>query len=68
MRNARRPVCSAAIKVLPDPPKRSRTFSPASEEYCIARTANSTGFSVKWTILCGLTFLTDHTSYTLAGP
>ena len=38
------------------------------DEYCIARTANSTGFSVKWTILLGLTFLTCHRSVALFGP
>ena len=39
IRNALRPVCSAAISVLPLPPNRSSTFSPARDEYCIARTA-----------------------------
>ena len=43
-RNARRPVCSAAIKVLPDPPNRSSTFSPSRLEYSIARLASSTVF------------------------
>src|SRR5207248_8016419 len=68
IRNARRPVCSAAIKVEPLPPNRSRTFSPLREEYCIARAASSTGFSVRWTIDCGLTFLTLQTSVALLGP
>jgi hypothetical protein len=40
MRNVRRPVCSAAIRVLPDPPKRSSTFSPGRLLYWIARTAD----------------------------
>src|SRR5262249_21915293 len=43
IRYALRPVCSAAISVEPDPPNRSSTFSPARDEYCIARTASSTG-------------------------
>lgn len=67
MRNALRPVCSAAINVEPLPPKRSRTFSPGLDEYSIARDANSTGFSVRWIIDCGLTFLTDQTSVALLG-
>ena len=46
----------------------SRTFSPVRDEYVIARTASWTGFSVKWTMLCGLTFLTCHKSVTLLGP
>ena len=50
IKNALRPVCSQAISVEPLPPNRSRTFSPVSDEYWIARTASSTGFSVKWTI------------------
>ena len=33
-----------------------------------ARVASSTGFSVRWTIDCGLTFLTGHTSVALFGP
>ena len=32
------------INVEPRPPNRSSTFSSASEEYCMARTASSTGF------------------------
>ena len=48
MRYDLRPFCSAPINVDPLPPNRSRTFSPGREEYCIARTANSTGFSVLW--------------------
>src|SRR5262249_13175888 len=68
IRKARRPVRSAAIKVDPLPPKRSRTFSPARDEYCIARSANATGFSVRCTMLCGLIFLTGHTSTALLGP
>ena len=44
---ARRPVCCAAIRVEPDPPKRSKTFSPRFEEYSIARTPSSVGFSVR---------------------
>ena len=62
-----RPVCSAAISV-----DRCRRTGPARsrprDEYCIARMANSTGFSVRWTMLCGLTFLTRHTSTALVGP
>lgn len=38
------------------------------DEHPIARTASSTGFSVRWTIDCGLIFLTDQTSATLFGP
>jgi hypothetical protein len=68
MRNARRPVCSAAMSVEPLPPKRSSTFSPGRDEYCIARTASSTGFSVRWTMLCGFTFLTCQRSVALFGP
>lgn len=34
----------------------------------MARRASSTGFSVRWTIDAGLTFLTDQTSGTFAGP
>jgi RNA polymerase sigma factor (sigma-70 family) len=34
----------------------------------MARTANSTGFSVKWVKLCGFTFLTHRTSVALVGP
>ncbi len=34
----------------------------------MARAASSTGFSVKWIIDCGLTFLTLHTSVALLGP
>lgn len=48
MRNDLRPVCSAAISVEPLSPNRSSTFSPGREEYCIARAASSTGFSVLW--------------------
>ena len=47
IRKARRPVCSQPISVEPDPPNRSRTFSPSRLEYWIARTASSTGFSVR---------------------
>jgi len=68
MRNDLRPVCSAPMSVEPLPPKRSRTFSPGREEYCIARTASSTGFSVRWIMLCGLTFFTDQTSVAFVGP
>jgi len=68
IRKARRPVCSAAMRVEPLPPKRSRTFSAGRDEYSRARTASSAGFSVRWTICCGLTFLIDHTSTALAGP
>src|SRR5436190_20534363 len=68
IRNALRPVCCAAISVEPDPPNRSSTFSPTRDENCIARTASSVGFSVKWTIDCGLTFLTCHRSVALFGP
>ena len=42
--------------------------SPPSQLYSMARRASSTGFSVRWTILLGLTFLTGHTSGTLGGP
>ena len=38
------------------------------KEDWIARTASSTGFSVKWTMDCGLTFLIDQTSVALSGP
>lgn len=62
MRNARRPVFSAPISVLPEPPNRSRTFSPGLLLYVMARTASSTGFSVRCTIDCGFTFLTGQTS------
>src|SRR5262249_50295933 len=65
MRNALRCVCSAAAIVLPEPPKRSSTFSPGRLEYWMARAASSTGFSVKWIIDCGLTFLTSHKSVAL---
>ena len=41
------------MSVDPLPPNRSSTFSPARDEYCIARTASSTGFSVKWIIAFG---------------
>ena len=34
----------------------------------MAGAASSTGFSVRWAILFGLTFLTDHTSGALGGP
>ena len=34
----------------------------------MARAASSTGFSVRWTIDCGLTFLTAQRSGTLVGP
>ena len=34
----------------------------------MARTASSTGFSVRWTMLCGLTFFTCHRSVALLGP
>src|SRR5262249_50090079 len=47
MTNAFRPVCSAAINVEPLPPNRSRTCSLGRDEYCMARTPSSTGFSVK---------------------
>jgi hypothetical protein len=40
---------------------------PVCSAAIIARTASSTGFSVKWTIACGFTFFTDQTSGTLAG-
>lgn len=60
--------CSAAIKGEPLPPKRSTTLSPERVEYWSARIANSTGFSVKWTMHWGLTFLTDQTSVALLGP
>jgi hypothetical protein len=43
----RRPVFSQAMSVLPDPPKKSATFSPARLDYSMARTASSTGFSVR---------------------
>ena len=68
MRNALRPVCSAAMSVEPEPPKRSSTCSPGRDEYCMARTASSTGFSVRWTMLCGLTFFTCQRSVALLGP
>jgi len=68
MRNARRPVGSAAIRVEPLPPNRSNTFSPGRDEYCRARMASSTGFSVRWIMFCGLTFLIDQTSVALLGP
>ena len=42
MRNARRPVISAAMSVLPLPPKRSRTCWPSLDEYSMARLASST--------------------------
>ena len=38
---------SAAMRVEPLPPKRSRTCSWGRDEYWIARTASSTGFSVR---------------------
>ena len=64
------PDCGQREAVLPEPlpPKRSSTFSPARDQYWMARTASSTGFSVKWIIDCGLTFLTDQTSGALLGP
>ena len=68
MRKPWRPSCSQAMSVEPEPPKRSSTFSPVLEEYCSARAANSTGFSVRWTIFCGVTFFTTQRSGTLAGP
>ena len=68
MRYARRPDCSAAISVEPDPPNRSSTRSPGLDEYCRARTASSTGFSVRWIIDCGLTFFTCQRSGMLLGP
>ena len=68
MRKAFRRVSSAAINVEPLPPKRSRTFSPAREEYSMARRASSTGFSVKWVMSCGATFFTLQTSGTFGGP
>ena len=55
-------------RVDPGPPNKSSTFSPAWDEYCIARTASSTGFSVRWTIFSGLIFLMDQTSGTFFGP
>ena len=66
--NALRPVCSAPISVEPLPPNRSRTFSPATVEYCIARTASSAGLAVKCSICCGGIFFTCHRSGTLFGP
>ena len=47
-------------KLTPIPRTRSRTFSPRFEEYSMARVASSTGFSVKWTDCCELTFLTPR--------
>src|SRR5262249_49539352 len=46
MRNARRPVRSAAISVVPEPPNGSSTPSPLRELLVIARTTSSTGFMV----------------------
>jgi hypothetical protein len=68
MRKARRPVRSAAIKVEPLPPNRSRMFSPGLLEYSSARPARPTGFSVKWIMCCGVTFLMLHRSVALFGP
>ena len=62
------PASSAAMSVEPLPPNRSRTCSPGFDEYSIARAANSTGISVRWIMLCGLTFLTAHRSVALLGP
>jgi len=60
--------CSQAMNVAPDPPKRSRTFSPGRLEYWMARPASSTGFSVRCTILGSGIFLTCHRSVALFGP
>ena len=68
VKNASRPVCSAAVSVEPLPPNRSSTFSPGLEEYSIALAASSTGFSVRWIIACELTFLTARRSVALRGP
>ena len=46
------------MSVEPEPAKRSSTASPGSELYSMARRDSSTGFSVRWTIEAGLTFLT----------
>ena len=37
-------------------------------EYVMARSASSTGFSVRWIMACGFTFLTCHRSVALFGP
>jgi hypothetical protein len=53
---------AAAIRVEPDPPNRSSTFSPRLEEEVIASSASSTGFPVRRTIDGGATFFTLHSS------
>ena len=62
---------SGIVQVVVDPaaaPEAAAVAREVRDEYCIARTANSTGFSVRWTILLGLIFLTLHTSTALFGP
>jgi hypothetical protein len=56
----------AAAEDLAAPPE--LTFSPGRDENSIACRASLTGFSARWTMLCGLTFLIDQTSGTFAGP
>src|SRR5262245_24279427 len=46
IRNAWRPVCSAAMSVVPEPPNGSSTRSPSRELLVIARMTSSTGFMV----------------------